>query len=44
MSDSTANTKKAWIIPTMEVVANVSDIATGGLDIDEDFTGSPLNS
>lgn len=36
--------KPAWVAPTIGVIASVSDIATGDIDLDEDFTGNPLNS
>lgn len=47
MSNTTGSnvaSKPAWVEPTIEVVASVSDIATGDIDIDEDFTGNPLVS
>ena len=36
--------KRAWVQPAIEVVASVSDIASGDIDTDEDFTGNPINS
>ncbi|MCB2067474.1 MAG: hypothetical protein KDE15_12645 [Erythrobacter sp.] len=48
MASSNANRpaqgKRAWSTPTVEVVASQADISSFAVDIDEDFTGDPLNS
>jgi hypothetical protein len=33
--------KQPWESPTITVVARASDVRSGVIDLDEDFTGSP---
>ena len=33
--------KRQWFEPTLEIIANVADVASSGIiDVDEDFTGT----
>ena len=49
MVDCAGNTsesaKRIWATPAIDVVASLEDVSMSFLtDIDEDFTGDPLNS
>ena len=40
--NSDSDRKRAWSVPTAEVFASQSDVAAKiGIDVDEDFTGTP---